>query len=85
VQESGCLQLFRETVHAYLGGPEAYTMFGDELGDDTILHGFIAVTLFVKTSDVAEGVFRVYKGAQNKVAAGMNLGVMGHAANKVCM
>jgi len=82
VQECQCLREFREAVHTHLGGAEAFAMFGDELGDDQFLHGFIAITLFVQASDVASGAFHVHRGAVNKVAAGVSLGALGHAPNK---
>lgn len=82
VQECQCLKEFREAVLKHLGGAEAFVMFGDELGDDQFLHGFIAITLFVEASDVASGAFRVHRGAVNKVAAGVSLGALGHAPNK---
>lgn len=64
------------------GGPEAYTFFGREIGDARVLHGLIAVTIFVRTRHVREGVFQVQQGAVNRVATGVNLGPMGRAANK---
>lgn len=82
VQECQCLREFREGVQNYLGGGQNFVMFGDELGDDQFLHGFIAITLFVQASDVASGAFRVHRGAVNKVAAGVSLGALGHAPNK---
>lgn len=82
VQECQCLRQFRADVHSHLGGPEAFVMFGDELGDDQFLHGFIAITLFVRADDVATGAFHLHKGAVNKVAAGVSLGALGHAPNK---
>ena len=82
VQECQCLKEFRDAVHSYLGGPQAFTVYADALGDDQILHGFIAITVFVRASDVADGAFRIYRGAVNKVAAGISLGALGHAPNK---
>ena len=82
VQECQCLREFREGVQNFLGGAEEFVMFGDELGDDQFLHGFIAITLFVQASDAASGAFRVHRGAVNKVAAGVSLGALGHAPNK---
>ena len=41
------------------GGPGAYACFGREIGDARVLHGLIAVTLFVRASHVQEGAFQV--------------------------
>ena len=34
-------------------------MFGREIGDARVLHGLIAITIFVRARDVAEGAFQV--------------------------
>lgn len=68
--------------HYTTGGPEAYACFGREIGDARVLHGLIAVTIFVRARHVREGAFQVQQGAVNRVATGVNLGPMGRAANK---
>ena len=55
-----------------VGGPQAYTLYGAEIGGDKLVNGFIALTVLVKTSDVAQGAFHVQEGALSKVAAGVS-------------
>lgn len=86
VQECACLPRLRELLRGHLHGNgegEAYTMFKTEIGDDTLMHGFIAMMLFVRTEDVASGAFRLHQAGVGGVATGVGLGPMGRAANKV--
>ena len=39
----------RTALHERLGGQVNYTMFRTEIGDATVLHGEIALTLFART------------------------------------
>ncbi|EWM22143.1 endonuclease exonuclease phosphatase family protein [Nannochloropsis gaditana] len=82
VQECCIIREFRRAVHKHLGGPEAYVMVGKEIGDDRILHGFIALTIFARTQDVATGAVYVQEGAVDRVASGVSFGPMGRAPNK---
>lgn len=47
-------------------------MYGREIGDTIILHGVIAITVFVRSSDVNKGAFQVQKGTVNRVASGVS-------------
>lgn len=87
VQECACLPRLRELLKGYLNqeseaGP-TYAMFKTEIGDDTLMHGFIALTIFVRAEDVASGAFRLHRAGVGGVATGVGLGPMGRAANKV--
>jgi len=82
VQECQCLRELRNVVHEYLDGPEAYAVYVRELGDSRLL-GVIAVMMFVRTRHVTSGAFEVHQSAVGKVAAGVNLGPIGKAPNKV--
>jgi hypothetical protein len=98
VQECASLPRLREVLLSYLNGgngdgggnpdgppasASSYAVFKTEIGDDTIMHGFIALTLFVRQGDVASGAFRLHRAGVGGVATGMGLGPMGRAANKV--
>ena len=41
--------MIREALLQTLGGPEAYTMYTTEIGDATVLHGMIALTIFARS------------------------------------
>lgn len=69
VQECLILNELREAILEHLGGPEAYTVFGKDIGSEMI-HGRIATTLFVRTPDVARGHFHMHRGVVDRVAAG---------------
>lgn len=89
VQECASLPRLREVLRAYLNEGEeeeggGYAMFKTEIGDDTLMHGFIALTIFVRQGDVASGAFRLHQAGVGGVATGMGLGPMGRASNKVC-
>lgn len=92
VQECACLPRLREILRGYLNddndgsggsGGSAYAMYKTEIGDDQFLHGFIALTLFVREGDVASGAFQLHRAGVGGVATGVDLGPMGRAANKV--
>lgn len=86
VQECACLPRLRELLRAYLNdNGEPYAMFKTEIGDASIMHGFIALTIFVQEGDVASGAFRLHQAGVGGVATGVGLGPMGRAANKVCV
>jgi hypothetical protein len=69
VQECQILKELREAIHEHLGGPQAYAVFGKDIGSEMI-HGRIATTLFVRAADVAEGRFKMHRGVVDRVAAG---------------
>lgn len=73
VQECCCLREMRQFVQDYLGGTENYTLFGAEIGDSTILHGHIAITVFARTKDVQSGACQVQQSAMNRVATGVSV------------
>ena len=54
------------------GGPDRYTLFGAEIGDSTILHGHIAITMFARTRDVLSGACQVQQSGVNCVATGVS-------------
>jgi hypothetical protein len=92
VQECASLPRLRELLRAYLdegaaeekeGGGRGYAVFKTEIGDDTLMHGFIALTIFVRQGDVASGAFRLHQAGVGGVATGVGLGPMGRASNKV--
>lgn len=64
------------------GGPDAFRLFGGEIGDKTILHGEIAITVLARAHDVESGAFRLHKFSGHGVATGVDLGPMGRVANK---
>ena len=59
-----------------------YSMFGTEIGDDTILHGKIGLTIFARAADVSHGFFKINRATVNRVATGVQLGPMGALPNK---
>jgi len=52
VQECTCLPTLRLVLHRYLGGPSAYSLFHDQIGDAVVLHGYVGLIIFVKAADV---------------------------------
>lgn len=64
------------------GGPNAYQLYGSSIGDKTILHGEIALTVLAHADEVASGAFHLHKFSGNSVATGVDLGPMGRVANK---
>jgi hypothetical protein len=84
VQECLCLDELRRLIHDLLGGPVEYTMYCNEIGStNTTLgfHGFIALTVFVKTRLVESGAISKTDTATKEVKKGVNL-VVTRAANK---
>src|SRR5690606_5885178 len=78
VQECLCLEELRTAIHRYLGGTSRYAVFSNEIGSaNTTLgfHGFIALTVFVRTPYIETGVVRLTETAQKEVRKGMNLGL----------
>lgn len=59
----------------------AYRHFSTEIGDATILHGFIALLVFGRASELDSGALRRIGNQQGRVHNGMNLGIV-RAANK---
>ena len=55
-----------------VGGPEAYKLYGAEIGGDKLVNGFIALTILVRAADVTNGAFKVHEGTLSKVAAGVS-------------
>ena len=72
----------RRLLHDYLGGPTKFTKYNAGIGDSTILHGEIGLTIFVKAADAAKGFFSINRSNIDKVATGVNLGPIGILANK---
>lgn len=64
------------------GGRDAYQLYGSAIGDKTILHGEIALTVLARADEVASGAFHLHKFTGNSVATGVDLGPMGRVANK---
>ena len=90
VQELKGLKRFRSIVHTYLGGPDEYCMFGQEIGVVAGSHiadqlGWIAITIFARNEDVASGAFEVL-GLGQQLTQGVHLGVF-RAGNKggICL
>jgi len=52
VQECTSLPTLRLVLHQYLGGPSAYFLFHDQIGDAVVLHGYVGLIIFVKAADV---------------------------------
>ena len=57
---------------AIIGGTDRYLLFGAEIGDSTLLHGHIAITMFARTSDVLSGACQVQQSGVNHVATGVS-------------
>jgi len=90
VQELKGLKRFRSILHAYLGGPDEYRMFGQEIGVVAGAHiadqlGCIALTIFARVEDVESGNFEVL-GMGQQLSQGVHLGIF-RAGNKggVCL
>ena len=84
VQECLDLGTVREAIHAHLGGPDEYKMFCTEIGSDNTnfgYHGFIALTVFVRTADFNAGRVRETIRATTAMATGQNL-IITTAQNK---
>lgn len=84
VQECLDLASVREAIHSHLGGPDEYKMFSTEIGSDNTnfgYHGFIALTVFVRTSDFNSGYVRETIRSTSAMATGQNL-IITTAQNK---
>ncbi|CAM9281795.1 unnamed protein product, partial [Ectocarpus fasciculatus] len=84
VQECMCLDEFRAGLSTHLGGPEAYTMFTTQIGSSNTrlgFHGYIALTVFIRTADIKSGAIKLVESASRDVASGANL-IVTTAANK---
>ena len=84
VQECMDLSSVREAIHAHLGGPDEYKMYCSEIGSDNTnfgYHGYIALTVFVRTCDFNAGHVRETRRATTAMATGKNL-IITTAQNK---
>ena len=84
LQECLDLERVREAIWAHLGGPEEYKMFCTEIGSDNTnlgYHGFIALTVFVRTADFDAGRVRETVRSTSAMATGKNL-IIATATNK---
>ena len=84
VQECLCLEEFRAAMHSHLGGPTEFTMHTCEIGSNNTrlgFHGFIALTVFVRTEDLRRGYIKMTEPSTNDVASGTDL-IVTTAANK---
>jgi hypothetical protein len=84
VQECMDLTSVRVAIQKHLGGPEKYQMYGVAIGSDTKslgFHGFIALTVLVKTSEIQEGSIQVTIPAKAAMATGADL-IVTTAQNK---
>lgn len=57
-------------------------MYGQEIGNTSLLHGMIALTIYAKTKDVESGAFNVVDAQVGKLSNGVNL-VVTKVPNKV--
>lgn len=84
VQECLCLEEFRNRMHSHLGGPEKFKIHTCEIGSSNTrlgFHGFIALTVFIKTSDIDQGFIKMTESSSNDLANGTDL-IVTTAANK---
>ncbi|CAE7767548.1 inppl1a, partial [Symbiodinium microadriaticum] len=84
LQECLCLEDFRAAMHAHLGGEQAFTMHTCEIGSNNTrlgFHGFIALTVFVRTEDIRNGFIKMTESSANDLASGTDL-IVTTAANK---
>jgi hypothetical protein len=84
VQECMCLDEFRLGILSHLGGPDNYSMFTTQIGSSNTrlgFHGFIALTVFIRVSDLKSGAIRLVESSTKDVASGANL-IVTTAANK---
>jgi hypothetical protein len=74
----------RDAILLHLGGPKEFTLLTSEIGSgNTSLgyHGFIAITLFVRTSDINNGYVFPTKTSTETLATGRDF-VIAKAQNK---
>lgn len=83
LQECMCLEEFRAAMHAHLGESE-WTIHTCEIGSNNTrlgFHGFIALTVFVRTEDLQKGFIKMTESSANDLASGTDL-IVTTAANK---
>ena len=84
MQEALELVMIRELMVKQLGGMNEYVMFTEEIGSDNTAvgyHGYIALTVFVRKSEVDKGYIREINTSKKSLATGRNMG-LAKAANK---
>jgi endonuclease/exonuclease/phosphatase family metal-dependent hydrolase len=84
VQECIDLKGLREHILQHLGGPEEFVMYGVEIGSNRTnlgYHGFIALTCYIRASEIKSGRIRPIDSASNTMATGTNL-IVTTAQNK---
>jgi len=84
MQEALELVMLRDTMLKHLGGRNEYVMFTEEIGSDNTAvgyHGYIALTVFVRKSEVDNGCVREINTSRKSLATGRNLG-LAKATNK---
>jgi hypothetical protein len=83
LQECMCLEEFRAAMHMHLG-QEEWTIHTCEIGSNNTrlgFHGFIALTVFVRTEDLQKGFIKMTESSANDLASGTDL-IVTTAANK---
>lgn len=83
LQECMCLDELRAAIHAHLG-KEEFTIHTCEIGSNNTalgFHGFIALTVFIRTSDLKAGHIKMTEASAGDVASGADL-IITTAANK---
>ena len=84
VQECTCLDSLRKSILTYLNTHDTYEMRTSEIGSNDKrfgYHGFIGLTLFVRSSDLDNNYIEIIDSATNKLATGKDL-VITTAENK---
>lgn len=83
LQECLCLEEMRSEMHRSLG-TDKFSMHTCEIGSNNTrlgFHGFIALTVFVRTSLIDDGSVRMTESSSNELESGANL-IVTTAANK---
>ena len=83
LQECMCLDELRAAIHARLGEDE-FTMHTCEIGSNNTalgFHGFIALTVYIRTEDIDAGYIKMTEASAGDVANGADL-IITTAANK---
>lgn len=84
MQECTDVESFRDIIHTHLGGLKEYRMYRTEIGSNNTslgFHGYIALTVFLRSEDVVKGHVAVSESSQQTMATGANL-LVTTAANK---
>lgn len=81
-----CLDVvgLRQMILDYIGGPSEFSMFGSEIGSGNTqlgYHGYIAITVYIRNTDLDQGNIRPTKSYMNTMATGTNL-IVTTAQNK---